>query len=75
MLSCVDLICKGDILVMGGCLRRFCLNINVVEAIVCSELGQGTMGCSRECFFGVMYGEWFGVCDFVVLWVVKVCAC
>ena len=25
-------------------------------------------------FFGVMYCEWYGVCDFVVLSVVEVCA-
>ena len=34
---------------------------------VCSDLGQGTTGCSWECCFGVMYYEWYGVCDFVVL--------
>ena len=28
-------------------------------------------GCSWECYFGVMYGEWYGVCDFVVLSVVE----
>ena len=28
----------------------------------CSEFGQGTMGCSGKCCFGVMYGEWYGVC-------------
>ena len=27
-----------------------------------------------ECCFGVMYGEWYGICDFVVLSVVEVCA-
>ena len=27
-------------------------------------------GCSGECCFAVMYGEWYGVCDFVVLLVV-----
>ena len=27
-----------------------------------------------ECCFGVMYCEWYGVCDFVVLSVVEVCA-
>ena len=37
---------------------------------VCSELGQGTTGCSGECCFGVMYCEWYGVCDFVVVSVV-----
>ena len=41
---------------------------------VCSELGQGTTGCSGECCFGVMYWEWYGVCDFFVLSVVEVCA-
>ena len=41
---------------------------------VCSELGQGTTGYSVECCFGVMYGEWYGVCDFVVLLLVEVCA-
>ena len=30
-------------------------------------------GCSGECCFGVMYGEWYGVCDLVVLSVVEVC--
>ena len=30
--------------------------------------------CSGECCFGVMYCEWFGVCDFVVFSVVVVCA-
>ena len=32
------------------------------------------MGCSGECCFVVMYCEWYGVCDFVVLSVVEVCA-
>ena len=41
---------------------------------VCSELGQGMIGWSGECCFGVMYCEWYGVCDFVVLSVVEVCA-
>ena len=41
---------------------------------VCSELGQGTTGCSGECCFRVMYCEWYGVCDFVVLSVVEVLA-
>ena len=43
---------------------RFCLNMSGGK-FVCSELCQGTTGC-----FGVMYGEWYGVCDFVVLSVV-----
>ena len=42
--------------------------------MVCSELGQGTTGCCGEYCFGVMYDEWYGVCDFVVLSVVEVCA-
>ena len=29
--------------------------------------------CSGKCCFGVMYGEWYGVCDFVVLSIVEVC--
>ena len=32
------------------------------------------MGCLGECCFGVMYCEWYGVCEFVVLSVVEVCA-
>ena len=38
-----------------------------------SELGQGTTGCSDECCFEEMYGEWCGVRDFVMLSVVEVC--
>ena len=34
---------------------------------------MGTTSCSGECCFGVMYCEWYGVCDFV-LSVVEVCA-
>ena len=41
---------------------------------ICSELGQGKTGCSGEYCFGVMYRGWYGVCDFVVLSVVEVCA-
>ena len=37
-------------------------------------LGQGTTGCSGECYFGVMYCWWYGVCAFVVLSVVEVCS-
>ena len=48
--------------------------LSVIGDIVCSELGQGTMGCLGECCIGVMYCEWYGVCDFVVLSVVEVCA-
>ena len=61
-------------MVMGVGLRRFCLNMSVVRDIVRSELGQVTTGCSGECCIGVMYCEWYGVCDFVVLSVVEVCA-
>ena len=28
---------------------------------ICSELGDGTTGCFRECCFGVMYVEYYGV--------------
>ena len=37
-------------------------------------LAQGATGRSKECCFVVLYGEWYGVCDFVVLSVVEVCA-
>ena len=40
----------------------------------CSELGPGTMGCLGECCFGVMYCEWYGVCDCVVLSILETCA-
>ena len=39
-----------------------------------SELGYGATGCSGECCFGMMYSEWYSVCDFVVFSVVEVCA-
>ena len=54
-------------MVMGGCLRRFCLNMKGGWD-VCCELCQGMTICSAECRFRVMYGEWYGVCDFVVFW-------
>ena len=58
-----------------GCLSSsICLNMSVVGDIVCSELGQGTTGYSGKCCFGVMYGEWYDVCDLVVLSIVEVCA-
>ena len=61
MLLCVVPICKEDIVVMGVCLRRFCL-------------GMSVLSCSGKCWFGVMYCEWYGVCDFVVLSAIEVCA-
>ena len=48
--------------------------MSVVCDICCSELGQGMTGCSGEYCFRVMYCEWYGVCDLVVLSVVEVCA-
>ena len=53
-------------MVMGVRLRQFSLRMSVVW-VICSELGQDTTGCSGKCCFGVMYCEWYGVCDFVVL--------
>ena len=38
-------------MVMDVCLSRFCLNMRVVWDIVCSELCQGTMGCSGGVLF------------------------
>ena len=29
--------------------------------------GQGMTSCSGDCCFGVIYDEWYGACDFVVL--------
>ena len=72
MLSCVVLIGKGGIVVMGVCLCRFCLNIKVVGDIGLFRVSQGTTGCSGECCFVMTYGEWYGVCGFAVL-VVEVC--
>ena len=49
----VVLFCIGSIVVRCVCLRRFCLYINVVlyGMFVCSEFGEGTMGCYGEgCF-------------------------
>ena len=48
--------------------------MSVVGDIVCFELDQGKTDCLEECCFGVMYCQWYGVCDFVVLSVVEVCA-
>ena len=44
-----------------------------METFVCSELTQGTTGCTGERCLRVVYGEWYGVCVFVVLSVVQVC--
>ena len=43
---CVVLVCKWGIVVMSVLLCRFCLNMRVVGDFFCSELGQGTTGCS-----------------------------
>ena len=31
------------------------------------------LSCSGECCFGMMYVEWYGVCNFVVFSVVEMC--
>ena len=49
--------------VMGVCPRRFCLNVKVGWAFV----------CSGEYCFRVMYGELYGVCDCFVFSVVDIC--
>ena len=41
---------------------------------VCSELDRVGRVALVSVFFGVMYGEWYGVCDSVVFSVVEVCA-
>ena len=48
--------------------------MSVLWDICFSEWGQGTTVCSGKCYFGLMYCEWYGVCDLVVLSVVEVCA-
>ena len=48
---------------MAVCLHRFCLNMNVRWAFVCSELGEGTIGYSEECCYSVMYVGWCGACS------------
>ena len=72
MLLCVVLIWHSS----NGCLTSSILfqNERSMGTFVCSELGQGTIGCSGECYFGMMYCEWYGICDVVVLSVVEVCA-
>ena len=36
-------------------------------------LGQGSMSCAGECYFGVMYVEWYGVCDYGGVHVHHIC--
>ena len=38
-----------------------------------SELDQGIMGCCGQCCVGVMYSEWYAICDFVVFSAVEMC--
>ena len=73
MLSDVVLFCKEGIVVIGVYLRRLCLSMKVGWAYACSESGHGTASCSSECCYRVMYGEWYGVGDFVVFSVVEMC--
>ena len=37
-------------------------------------MGQGTIDCYGECCFRVIYCEWYGVYDFLVLSVVEIYA-
>ena len=53
----------------GVCLHRFCLNMKVVWGYCLFYVGPGYDGFLR----GVIYGEWYDVCDFVVLSIVEVC--
>ena len=49
--------------------------MSVVGDICLFSVGPGYDGLlGGECCFGVMYSELYGVCDFVVLSVVEVCA-
>ena len=41
---------------------------------ICSELDHGKNGFSGKCCFVMKYCEWYGVCDFVVLAAVELCA-
>ena len=64
-------------MVIGVCLRRFCLIMSVVWDICLFCVGpgyDGLLGGGGGCCFGVMYCAWYGLCDFVVLSVVEVCA-
>ena len=58
-----------------------CLSSSILFKYECSMVHLFVLSWARvrrvargECCFGVMYCEWYGVCDFVVLSVVEVCA-
>ena len=62
-------------MVMGVRLRRFCLNMSIMrDHLFVLSWARVRLVAQGECFFGVMYCEWYGVCDFVVLSVDEVCA-
>ena len=48
--------------------------MNVGGTFVCSELGQGTTGCSGEGCLGMRYVELYGVCNCVLILIAEVCA-
>ena len=59
-----------------GCLtRQFCCKYERSRGHLFVRSWARVRRVARgECCFGVMYCEWYGVCDFVVLSVVEVCA-
>ena len=61
---------SGDGCLSSSILFKYDSSIGQLFILSC---GQDMTGFSGECCFGVMYGEWFGICDFVVLSVVEVC--
>ena len=65
--------CREGVLVMGVCFRRFSLNMNVVWEILFVLSWDRVTSGSGECYFGIRYVEWFGVCNFVVSSVVDKC--
>ena len=69
---CVILFSIWGIVVMGICLLRFCLDMNVGWDFIYSELVQGTTSCSEKCYFGVIYVWWCSVCNFVMISAVEV---
>ena len=72
--KCV-VVCGSDLQI--GHSGNGCLSLSILfkyGTFVCSEVGQGTTGCPGKCCFGMMYCEWYGVCDFVVMSAVEVCA-